>query len=70
MTKKSRSNAKRSPKKAYKSSTGSARFVTKGPASTRVLHSTSPSSASEIRETLGIPKSDVKAALDAIDSAI
>jgi len=70
MPKKHQVHGKRISKRAYKSTVSSGRYPTKSQASARVLHSTSPSSASEIRETLGIPKSDVKAALEAIDSAL
>lgn len=57
-------------KRAYKSAVGSGRLPAKPRTSTKVVHSTPPSSASEIRESLGIPKSDVKAAIEAIDSVL
>ena len=57
-------------KRAYKSADGSGRLPAKLHTGTKVIHSTPPSSASEIRESLGIPKSDVKAAIEAIDSVL
>jgi len=70
MPKKHVVKGKRSAKRAYKTTVYSGRLAVKSDSTSKVVHSTPPSSASEIRESLGIPKSDVKAAIEAIDSVL
>jgi len=70
MPRKHQVHGRHTSKRAYKSAVGSGPLPAKPKTSQKVIHSTPPSSASEIRERLGIPKSDVKAAIEAIDSVL
>ena len=70
MPRKRQVHGRRTSKRAYKGTDGLGPLPAKSKTSTKVIHSTPPSSASEIRDRLGIPKSDLKAAIEAIDSVL
>lgn len=70
MTVKRRKAARPVVKKAAKKTTVARRAPGASDGRKRVLHSTAPLTAEEILQALRIPKADVRAALEAIDSAL